>query len=86
MSPERCYVRTPTPLPAALRQVYDQLSAPQCTNITYIYTYVMKLLPFISADTEISEIVCNLNKAITNLQHIHVSMIIKPLIEAIKYI
>jgi len=82
MNTEMCYVGQSTPLPAVLRQVYDQLPAPQCTNITYMYTYVMKLLSFISADTEICEIVCNLNKAITNLQNIHVSILIKAIVVA----
>jgi len=74
MNPEMCYVGQSTLLSTALQHVYDQLPAPQCTNITYIYTYVMKLASFTN-DTKIREIVCNLNKAISNLQNIHVSII-----------
>ena len=75
MNPEMCYVRESTPLPTALQQRYDQLPAPQCTNLTYIYTFLIKLALFTS-DATIRDIMCHLNKAVSNLQNIHVSMII----------
>ena len=63
-------------LPDALKQRYDQLPAPQCTNVTYIYTFLIKLALFTN-DAEIRDIICHLHKAVSHLQNIHVSIIIK---------
>ena len=63
------------PLPTALQQEYNLLSAPQCTNHTYIKTFVHKMVSFIS-DPDIANIVCHLNAAAGNLNLIHVSAII----------
>ena len=42
MPQEWCEVGTLTPLPSALQQRYDQLEAPQCTNLTYTYQYLQR--------------------------------------------
>ena len=75
MNEEACYVGGLIPLPTALQDSYNLLSAPQCTNHTYIKTFVHKMLSFIS-DPDITNIVCHLNEAAGNLNLIHVSAII----------
>ena len=72
MPEEQCYVGPLTPLPTSLQQRYDQLQAPQCTNLTYIKTFLHKLVLFRN-DTEIRNIWCHLNEAVSQLLHIHVS-------------
>ena len=73
MATETCHVGQPTPLPSGLQQRYDQLSSPQCTNLTYIYTFLHKMLLFTLQDAEIRDIVCNFREAVSNLDGIHVS-------------
>ena len=75
MATETCHVGQLTSLPSGLQQRYDQLSSPQCTNLTYIYTFVYKMLLFTLQDAEIRDIVCNFREAISNLDGIHVSTI-----------
>ena len=75
MTPESCREEPLTPLPTVLLQRYAQLSSPQCTNITYINTFVHKMLLLIN-DADIRNIICHLNEAISNLNRIHVSTII----------
>ena len=75
MTPELCHKGFPTILPTAHQQHYDQLPSPQCTNITYMHTFVDKLLLFLN-DADIRNIVCHLNEAISNLNRLQVSIII----------
>ena len=75
MAEEWCEVGPLTPLPTALQQRYDQLEAPQCTNLTSINTFRDKMLLFIN-DAEIRDILCHLSEAASNLNHIHVSTLI----------
>ena len=77
MTPEMCFKGQPTILPAALdlKRHYDQLPSPQCTNITYMHTFVDKLLLFLN-DADIRNIVCHLNEAISNLNRLQVSITI----------
>ena len=75
MTPEMCFKGQLTILPAALQQHYDQLPSPQCTNITYMNTFVHKLLLFLN-DADIRNIVCHLNEAISNLNRLQVSITI----------
>ena len=75
MPQEWCEVGTLTSLPSTLQQRYDQLEAPQCTNLTYINTFRDKMLLFIN-DAEIRDILCHLSEAASYLNHIHVSTII----------
>ena len=70
---ETCHVGPLTGLPSSLQQRYDQLRAPQCTNHTYINTFLNKLVLFIN-DNDIRNILCHLNDAISNLNFIHVSI------------
>ena len=70
-----CYVGTPTALPNDLQQRYNQIPSPQCTNITYMNTFVHKMLLFLN-DADIRNIVCHLNDAISNLNRLQVSTII----------
>ena len=72
MPQEWCEVGPLTPLPTALQQRYDQLEAPQCTNLTYINTFRDKMLLFIN-DAEIRDILCHLSEAASNLNRIQVS-------------
>ena len=75
MPEEQCYVGPLTPLPTSLQQRYDQLQAPQCTNLTYIKTFFHKLQLVLlrNDDDEIRNILCHLNEAVSQLRHIHVS-------------
>ena len=76
MPQEWCKVGTLTSLPSALQQRYDQLEAPQCTNLTYVYQYLQdKMLLFIN-DAEIRDNLCHLSEAASYLNRIHVSTII----------
>ena len=75
MPQEWCEVGTLTSLPSALQQRYDQLEAPQCTNLTYINTFRDKMLLFIN-DPEIRDILCHLSEAASYLNRNHVSTII----------
>ena len=75
MPHEWCEVGTLTSLPSALQQRYDQLEAPQCTNVTYINTFRDKMLLFIN-DAEIRDILCHLSEAASYLNRIYVSTII----------
>ena len=71
MPEEQCNVGTVIPLPTSLQQRYDELQAPQCTNLTYINTFLNKLLLF--NDNEIKNIRCHLIEAAPQLDHIQVS-------------
>ena len=75
MPQEWCEVGPLTPLPTALQQRYDQLEAPQCTNLTFINTFKDKMLLFFN-DAEIRDIHCHLSEAASYLNRIHVSTII----------
>ena len=75
MTPEMCFKRQLTSLPSNLQKHYDQLPSPQCTNITYMHTFVNKMLLFLN-DADIRNIVCHLNEAISNLNRIQVSTIV----------
>ena len=72
MSEEQCNVGPLNPLSTSLQQRYDQLQAPQCTNLTYINTFLNKMLLFIN-DNEIRNILCHLSEAVSKLHQIHVS-------------
>ena len=48
MIDEWCEVGSLTALLTALQQCYDQLEAPQCTNLTYINTFIDNMLLFIN--------------------------------------
>ena len=71
MSQEQCNVGTLIPLTTDLQQRYDQLKAPQCTNLTYINTFIHEMLLFAS-DAEISDILCHFRDAVSKLDRIHV--------------
>ena len=73
MTPEMCFKAQPTILSVALQQRYDQLPSPQCTNITYMNTFVHKMLSFIT-DADIRNIICHLSDAVSNLNRLQVSM------------
>ena len=75
MTEEWCEIGPLTPLPTAVQQRYNQLEAPQCTNLTYINTFRDKMLLFIN-DAEIRDILCHLSEAASNLNRIHVSALI----------
>ena len=75
MEEEWCEVGPLIPLPTALQQRYDQLEAPQCTNLTYINTFRDKMLLFIN-NAEIRDILCHLSEAASFLNRIHVSALI----------
>ena len=75
MTEEWCEVGSLTALPTALQQRYDQLEAPQCTNLTYINTFRDKMLLFIN-DAQIRDILCHLSEAASILNRIHVSALI----------
>ena len=60
---------------SSIQQRYDQLPSPQCINITYMNTFVHKLLLFLN-DADIRNIVCHLNEAISNLNCLQVSITI----------
>ena len=72
MPEEQCEVAPLIPLPTSLQHRYDELQAPQCTNLTYINTFLNKMLLFIN-DNETRNILCHLNEAARQLDHIHVS-------------
>ena len=72
MPQERCSPGSVTVLPTDLQQCYDQLEAPQCTNLTFINTFTDKMLLFIN-DAEIRDILCHLSEATSLLNRIHVS-------------
>ena len=80
MPQEWCEVGPLTPLPSTsesdLQQCYDQLEAPQCTNLTYINTFRDKMVLFIN-DAEIRDILCHLSEATSILNRIHVSTTIQ---------
>ena len=76
MTPETCRVGQWTPLSATLQQCYDALPSPQCTDITYIYSFLYKMLPLIVRDADIRNILCHLLEAISNVDHIYVSVLI----------
>ena len=75
MNSELCHVGIPTALPNELRQRYGQLPSPQCTNITYMNTFVHKMLLLSINDADIRNIICHLTDAISNLNRLHVSSI-----------
>ena len=75
MNSELCHVGFPTALPNDLRQCYGQLPSPQCTNITYMNTFVHKMLLLSINDADIRNIICHLTHAISNLNRLHVSSI-----------
>ena len=75
MTPEMCFKGELTSLTSNLQQRYDQLPSPQCTNITYMHTFVNKMLLFLN-DADIRNIVCHLNEAVSNLNRLQVSTII----------
>ena len=74
---ETCHVGRLTSLPSGLQQRYNQLSSPQCTNLTYIYTFLYKMLLFTPHDAEIRDLVCHFREAIANLDGIRVSYTIQ---------
>ena len=76
MSQERCSPGSVTPLPTAIQQRYNQLEAPQCTNLTFINTLRDKMLLFIN-DAEVRDILCHLSEAASILNRIHVSTTVK---------
>ena len=80
MPQEWCEIGPLTPLSrtseADLQQRYDQLEAPQCTNLTYINTFRDKMVFFIN-DVEIRDILCHLSEATSILNRIHVSTTIQ---------
>ena len=76
MTSEMCLVGQWTPLSSTLQQRYDTLPSPQCTDVTYIYAFMYKMLPFIIYDAEIRNILCHLHEAISNLDHIYVSILV----------
>ena len=76
MTEEWCEVGSLTALPTAFQQRYDQLEAPQCTNLTYINTFRDKMVLFINDDAEIRDILCHLSEAASILNRIHVSIAI----------
>ena len=80
MPREWCEVGPLTPLPTTLQQRYDQLEAPQCTNLTYINTFRDKMLLFIN-DAEIRDILCHFSEAASNLNRIQVSTTINEIFE-----
>ena len=51
---------------------YQQLDAPQCTNITHINAFLFKLV-FMTNDPQTRDILYHLQVATANLNHIHVS-------------
>ena len=61
-----------TPLPTTLQQRYNKLQEPQCTNLTYINTFINKMQSF---DDEVENILCHLREAASKLDSIHVSPI-----------
>ena len=77
MDSELCHVGFPTALSNSLLQRYGQLPSPQCTNITYMNTFVHKMLSFIN-DADIRNIICHLTDAISNLNRLHVSTTMYP--------
>ena len=76
MTSETCLVEQWTPLSITLQQRYDALPSPQCTDITYIYAFMHKMLLMTIYDAEIRNILCHLREAISNLDHIYVSLLI----------
>ena len=72
-----CHVGFPTALSNSLLQRFDLLPTPQCTNITYMNTFIHKMLSFIN-DADIRDIICHLTDAISNLNRLHVSTTIYP--------
>ena len=76
MSQERCSPGSVTTLPTAIQQRYNQLEAPQCTNLTFINTLRDKMLLFIN-DAEVRDILCHLSEAASILNRIHVSTTVK---------
>ena len=75
MNSETCHVGQLISLPHNLQQSYNTLSAPQCTNLTYIKTFVHKMLLFLN-DPDMRNIVCHLDYAASYLNLIHVSPIV----------
>jgi len=59
-------------LPDGLLTRYQQLDAPQCTNITHINAFLFKLV-FRTNDLQIRDILYHMQLATANLNHIHVS-------------
>lgn len=72
MTSENCHVGQLTPLPPSIQQTYNTLQAPQCTNITYMNTFVHRLLIY-TGDADIRNIVCHLSDAVSKLHLLHVS-------------
>ena len=69
---EQCARGLLSTLQGGLLTRYQQLDAPQCTNITHINAFLFKLV-FMSNDPQTREILYHLQVATTNLNHIHVS-------------
>ena len=74
MATETCHVGPLTSLPPDLQQRFTQLSSPQCTNLTYINTFLHKMLLFTVQDADIRDLVHHFREAIANLDGIHVSI------------
>ena len=72
MPVEQCARGLLSTLQGGLLTRYQQLDAPQCTNITHINAFLFKLV-FMSNDPQTREILYHLQVATTNLNHIHVS-------------
>ena len=62
----------PTSLPTGLQRQYNQLKAPQRTNLTYINTFLHKMLLFIN-DAEVRDIICHISEAVSCLHRIQVA-------------
>ena len=75
MNYESCHVGQLISLPPTLQQRYNALSAPQCTNLTFIKTFIHKMVLFVS-DPDMRNIFCHLNEAASHLNLIHVSPIV----------
>ena len=73
MTSENCHVGQLTSLPSDLQQRYNQLPSPQCTNLTYINTFIHKLLLFTTDDAQIRDALCHFHEALANLDYIQVS-------------
>ena len=72
MTPEMCFKGEPIILSTAFQQCYDQLPSPQCTNITYMNTFVHKMLLIVN-DADIRNAICHLTEAVSNLDNLQVS-------------
>ena len=73
MSVERCTRGPLFTLPDGLLTRYQQLDAPQCTNITHINAFLFKLLFRTNDLLQLRDILHHMQLATANLNDIHVS-------------